>query len=467
MCTHKQSEISSLEFLELLKVVKKRVPIRFELAAIQVSITRFLYTYTDCRYRQNLVREAFWRIFYFVKYLVYQFCGQAKTVGLNRFNCHILLYTDSSIKSVEDIEENVWYPTISSMSRRGQEILVLDKSNKLFNIDGGYIGQLELPNLTAALRFCYSLNQLVIICFGRNKRKSNLSSRMLFKAIDSLLDNCRDFLAITKSIDFRVLLVHGRESSVGYNLLTDLCDQKHRIVLNTMNGLKIWKKQEMGFAFHYWFLWSTPQLEIAQKFNLWSTNCVVTGCPWTSHSMRTKLNGTSPNEGTNGILFVGQPVEEASSLVSLACLVAEMFPESNIVFRPHPRENFAGYGDTFSAFKNINLQTELTKFTLYETFHFCDWVIGLWSTVLLEAFSLEKKIVSYNPQDKKKYLLPYDEDFPYTRTQKDVISQLMSGRPLIEPNNAIIVSEIGLGEKENQLETFKNALEDSGVNWNF
>lgn len=96
--------------------------------------------------------------------------------------------------------------------------------------------------------------------------------------------------------------------------------------------------------------------------------------------------------------------------------VSKKFPEVNIVVRPHPGENFAVYKQTFSSYPNVYV---IHEGNIIKWLMAAGVVIHNGCTSSIEAFLLEKQIISYMPITS----LEYDVQLPNQLGEKATSSR--------------------------------------------
>lgn len=86
--------------------------------------------------------------------------------------------------------------------------------------------------------------------------------------------------------------------------------------------------------------------------------------------------------------------------IELVTILGNKYPETNLVVRPHPSENFHSYRHAFSTYKNVQV---IHEGNIIKWLKATEVVIHNGCTSSIEAFLLGKPIISYMPVTSSKY----------------------------------------------------------------
>jgi len=100
----------------------------------------------------------------------------------------------------------------------------------------------------------------------------------------------------------------------------------------------------------------------------------------------------------NTISIYGQTMQVLGNFLEMIALVVAEFPNKKFFLRPHPSENLSFYNGILSSFKNLEI---VRDYTAIEWIHRCDLLIQNGCTTSLEAYFMNKKIISFYPFENK------------------------------------------------------------------
>ena len=177
---------------------------------------------------------------------------------------------------------------------------------------------------------------------------------------------------------------------------------------------------------------------------------IDTNCAWGNHFLphqqeykifqeKSASSGSDHLTSHNLVGLLSEDMIKIGYFCNLISYLMEANPDQKFVLRPHPTESIEFYQNVFHKFKNIKITKD---YSAIEWINNCSLLIQSGCTTALEAYFLEKPIVSFHPFDSK-YSVDVTKGIGHAcKTYEDV--NLFIQSPFYNPN--IDGNELGIKE---------------------
>ena len=146
--------------------------------------------------------------------------------------------------------------------------------------------------------------------------------------------------------------------------------------------------------------------------------------------------------------------------VSAINYITKRFPNFNFLVRPHPSESVKNWNDFFKKIKNLEISNDFTHSDLIEN---SEIIIHHGCTAGVEAYARKKKIISFEPMEKKSNI-DFSNRFGYTAKNEIELGNLIEKIHDIEKIDKINKEEEYFEEFINRFNNFENENFANNIN---
>ena len=146
--------------------------------------------------------------------------------------------------------------------------------------------------------------------------------------------------------------------------------------------------------------------------------------------------------------------------VSAINYITKRFPNFNFLVRPHPSESVKNWNDFFKKIKNLEISNDFTHSDLIEN---SEIIIHNGCTAGVEAYARKKKIISFEPMEKKSNI-DFSNRFGYTAKNEIELGNLIEKIHDIEKIDKINKEEEYFEEFINRFNNFENENFANNIN---
>lgn len=214
-------------------------------------------------------------------------------------------------------------------------------------------------------------------------------------------------------------IIATSEYSFTSSILTHFCEKQNCLHINVMHGEKSFDINNSFFRFHQCFVWHEHYIKLFSELKADQTQFIV---ELPRKFLYTEGSSTKQKNNSKLVLKYYLGGENKELLNILAKTLNVLASKYQIVIRLHPR--YSDINEIKHVFgDNIHIE-DPNSLTIIESLMCTDYIAALYSTVLFEAYCLNKKII-INDLDQLVYKKMIELDFMVVQLEHQRLSEFI------------------------------------------